>query len=307
MTTGFRSVAHTDAGAVALTGQIGQGIAWFDYVLDVSNGTTGFQKVFTASNVAVYRARAGSRYYMRVDDTNATYCLIRIYESMSDASTGTNIFPTTAQVTTYAFLKSATADSTPREYNVTKTDRWFAAHVRHGTFAAQGSGDNDEMYYAGDPFQIQANDPYCFVARFRTVTTTSSAYNMGTSMSGAMTIAANSTDVHFARNPTGNTIAQPGVAIGYMSSVTNTSYATGGGSFAIWQIFAASVVSATLIYRARLPFIFQSCVSVSDAGLKAGDVWTDSAGASYVAVSACNGTTQGLMMLMISDNEVGLP
>lgn len=50
----------------------------------------GWEKVFSKTNVAVYRSAdpAGTRAYYRVDDTNALFARVQMYESMTDVDTG---------------------------------------------------------------------------------------------------------------------------------------------------------------------------------------------------------------------------
>lgn len=55
----------------------------------------GWEKVFSKTNVAVYRSTdsAGTRAYYRVDDTNALYARVQMYESMTDVDTGVAVAP----------------------------------------------------------------------------------------------------------------------------------------------------------------------------------------------------------------------
>ena len=56
----------------------------------------GWEKVFSGTNKAVYRALTGTRLYLRVDDSAADTRFVG-YESMTDVDTGTDAFPTSAQ------------------------------------------------------------------------------------------------------------------------------------------------------------------------------------------------------------------
>lgn len=60
----------------------------------------GFSKAFSGTNKAAYRSDniAGTRLYLRVDDSATAYARIRGYETMSDVDTGTGLFPTDAQI-----------------------------------------------------------------------------------------------------------------------------------------------------------------------------------------------------------------
>lgn len=85
----------TDLAAPDLTATVGSMITLLDYVLVT---TMGWTKDFTGTNQAAYRAPAGNRFYLWVNDANATFTYVRGYESMSDISTGSGAFPTVAQL-----------------------------------------------------------------------------------------------------------------------------------------------------------------------------------------------------------------
>lgn len=55
----------------------------------------GWEKVFSKTNVAVYRSAdiTGTRAYYRVDDTNALYARVQMYETMSDVDAGVAAAP----------------------------------------------------------------------------------------------------------------------------------------------------------------------------------------------------------------------
>lgn len=71
----------------------------------------GWEKVFSKTNVAVYRSTdiAGTRAYYRVDDTNALYARVQMYEAMSDVDTGINVAPTNVSGGFYWFKRHAAA------------------------------------------------------------------------------------------------------------------------------------------------------------------------------------------------------
>jgi hypothetical protein len=69
-------------------------IAVLDWVL---TGKGGWTTVYTGTNLRAYRSLTGNRFYLRVDDTSAVGARLRGYRNMTAISTGTSIFPTTAQ------------------------------------------------------------------------------------------------------------------------------------------------------------------------------------------------------------------
>lgn len=79
----------------------------------------GWTKPFTGTNLAVYRAPEGNRYFLRIDDTNAQYMTVRMFETMYDVNTGTG-----GSSTVY-WRKSSTSDSTARAWFVVGGDRGF--------------------------------------------------------------------------------------------------------------------------------------------------------------------------------------
>lgn len=79
----------------------------------------GWSKAFSGTNLAAYRQidPASSGHYLRVDDTGAQIGRLVGYRAMTDISTGTDPFPTTAQVSGGAYApKSSAASSATRNW-----------------------------------------------------------------------------------------------------------------------------------------------------------------------------------------------
>ena len=72
----------------------------------------GWEKTFSGTNKAVYRSLdpTTNQFILRVDDTNAQYAAVTMYETMSNVDTGTG-----ASVTKY-WKKSSTSDTTARPW-----------------------------------------------------------------------------------------------------------------------------------------------------------------------------------------------
>lgn len=70
-----------------------------------------WEKVFSKTNVAVYRSTdaSGTRAYYRVDDTNALYARVQMYESMTDVDTGVAMAPLTVSGGYYWHKRQAAA------------------------------------------------------------------------------------------------------------------------------------------------------------------------------------------------------
>lgn len=145
MTRVFRS---TDASAPVLTGQTGSLIAVLDSVLVNGYGSqtaAGWAKSFSGTSKAAYRPAGGNQFYLRVQDDGpglGTFKEARIvgYESMSAVDTGSNPFPTAAQLANGMFVrKSASADSVARA--------WFCIAEDRTVYFGNACGDAAGRYY----------------------------------------------------------------------------------------------------------------------------------------------------------------
>jgi hypothetical protein len=120
-----RLYRSSDVGAPALTGQVNSLINVLSACLVDGYGAQApalWTKEFTGVNKAVFRAGAGPKHYIRIDDSGpgvsgAAEARVRAFESMTDVDTGTFPYPTTSQRTNGIFIrKSATADATVRQW-----------------------------------------------------------------------------------------------------------------------------------------------------------------------------------------------
>lgn len=126
----------------------------------------GWQKVFTGTNVAVYRPTdvSGTRLFLRVDDSgtasDARRARARGFETMSDVNTGTGPFPTDAQISGGLYWwKSNTADTTQRQWAMVGDPAGFFVSAR-----AFGSGFPSEWSF-GDIASFQTADAYrCLIS-----------------------------------------------------------------------------------------------------------------------------------------------
>lgn len=95
---------NSGSGGPSLTNAAGSLIAVLDWMLDVAGGTN-WQKVFSKTNVAVYRSTTGQRFYLRVDDTVGQIARLRMYQTMTDVDTGTFSSPNgSPQSTSYCTM-----------------------------------------------------------------------------------------------------------------------------------------------------------------------------------------------------------
>jgi hypothetical protein len=152
-------VRSTDGGAPALDGTAGSLVAVLSYALPL----LGWTVAFTGTNKAAYLQGAGScGFYFRVlDDGSATTDgaksgMLVGYESMTDVDTGTNPFPTAAQMAEGTYIrKSKTADATARAWMVVGDSR--SAYIWVDTADYVGG----HCTYFGDFRRFVASDVYC--------------------------------------------------------------------------------------------------------------------------------------------------
>lgn len=86
----------------------------------------GWSKPFAAANLAVYRQGAGSNgFYLQIDESPIWCAKCRGYEAMSAVDTGTNPFPTGAQLSTPIVPRSGTSDGAGRAWLLAADERRF--------------------------------------------------------------------------------------------------------------------------------------------------------------------------------------
>lgn len=151
----------SDTSAPSLNGNAGSLISVLDGCLVNGYGTqpaAGWTKAFSGTNKADYRQAAGNQFYLDVDDSAAQTALgkeanVRGYEAMTALQTGTNPFPTTAQIASPGLniRKSAATGTTSRAWLLIADDRTFHFFVLTGDAAG---------YYFGFSF----GDVYSYVS-----------------------------------------------------------------------------------------------------------------------------------------------
>lgn len=124
----------------------------------------GWIKDFSDTGLAGYKSSSveSTGCYLRVDDTGTTAARVRGYESMTDLSTGTGLFPSAAQ---YAgaglwWSKSSAASATAVPWRIYADDRGFYFFVRN-----TNPGGEYQANYFGDILSIKSGDPYACVLR----------------------------------------------------------------------------------------------------------------------------------------------
>lgn len=135
--------------------------------ITVKVASAGWTKLFSDTNLAVYKMGGveGTGFVLRVDDTGTTVARVRGYEVMTDANTGTGLFPTAAQWANPGlwWSKSNTASVAARPWRIVADERGFFYFCKNGDSASEHQG-----YYFGDIASLKSNDPYACVLRANT-------------------------------------------------------------------------------------------------------------------------------------------
>lgn len=120
----------------------------------------GWEKVFSKTNVAVYRSAdvAGTRCYLRVDDTDARNARVAGYETMISVDVGDKSFPSASQVSGGGYWpKANAANSTPRVWTLIGDAKGFWLHVQTSVSASEISG---AVWGFGDVASVAGADAY---------------------------------------------------------------------------------------------------------------------------------------------------
>lgn len=118
----------------------------------------GWDKPFSDGHVAVYRSAdvAGTRFYLRVDDSGANNARVVGYEEMTDANTGTGPFPTNAQVSGGGYwAKANNATGLARTWTIAADSRAFSYFV---SSVAGSGGASGSVWSFGDFESVSSSD-----------------------------------------------------------------------------------------------------------------------------------------------------
>lgn len=286
-----------DSSAPSLTGEAGKLVALLDACLVNGYGSktaAGWAKTYSATNKAVYRAASGVRHYLRVDDTGTTNATVRAYQSMSDVDTGTDAYPTTAQVSdsNAKWWKSQAASSTARPWIVVADDKRAWVYVKGQsatTDALSTTTTYNHLYFFGE------------FASYLTGDTDNSALITTSASSGDWTMAGLATNAaavgHYMATNAANTVASQQFSKhssalfgGSIMGTHTPAYASAitGGMF----LSPVYIIEPTLLCRGRLPGIYDPLHS--KATLPAGDTFSGRgplAGKTFLILPVTHGAT----------------
>lgn len=207
--------------------------AWVEFKTDLPDGAVtgsisfkmaplGWEKVFSKTNVAVYRPTdpASTRPYLRVDDTNAAFARVQMYESMTDVDTGAGVMPTLAGG--WYWHKWNTAAATATYWLVIGDSRgfYFLNNLIGATAATQGISAATSRY-AGDLNSYRSGDAWCAMLSGTNTTSYNSIVGcVFSSSSGGFNLARASTGI-------GGTLSCDRLVFGSASSVSGVDGSSG--------------------------------------------------------------------------------
>lgn len=191
-----------------------------------SKSAAGWDKAFTGTNVAAYRAPAGNRHYLRVDDTPTGSARWQGYESMTDVDTGTGPFPTSAQLSGGVYIYHG-ANTSPHHWMLLASDKFFYLFVVPGNVQMPAASYCYGCAF-GDIISYKSGDAYhTILAGGPAAPAQSNVFGLGNIFSGA---GASSQGHYMARSHT-----QIGAAIG-VGKTADQSRGVSNGIFASGSI-----------------------------------------------------------------------
>lgn len=123
----------------------------------------GWEKVFAATDKAVYRPAdpRGTRPFFRIDDSNALYARVQMYESMTDVDTGVGIAPALAGG--YYWHKRSAASGSGIYWLLIGDSRgfYYVPVPNSATTAAGAASFGAATCYAGDLKSYRSADAWC--------------------------------------------------------------------------------------------------------------------------------------------------
>lgn len=131
--------------------------------ITVKMAPAGWAKVFTGTNLAVYKSADPQAHgqFLRVNDANTTAARVIAYENMTAVSTGTGPFPTNTQVSGgFYWGKSVTAGSFDIPWAIAADSRAFYFNAA-GTASYGGDYRSGGGYFFGDLLpHSRSGDPF---------------------------------------------------------------------------------------------------------------------------------------------------
>lgn len=313
-----RVYKFSDTGAPTLNGTAGSFASLLYACLVTGYGSfpgSGWTMPYTTTNVAVFKQGTGSNgMYLRIDNTgSANIPRLIAYEAMTGHSTGTNPFPTTAQVSGgLYFTASNNTTTTARPWIVVADAKRFYVWAGHNTDTTTGLtyATGSPMMFFGDIISHRPGDAYhtMLISGQSASPTSANAFitkGSTTALSG-----------HYMARANDQTTLSLACAKAFDDHASSMSFSGVGGvaypdpvtGGLILSPFYALETTGSL-FRGKIPGLYaiiHPFASAPPPGVNAGDTFSGSAtgglnGKSFIILSALNSSTTGRIALEISD------
>lgn len=173
----YSVIALSGASPAALNGEqrvTAVASGWVEFKTDLPDGpvtgslsfkmpSLGWEEVFSKTNVSVFRSAdpRGTRPYIRIDDSNALYARVQMYESMTDVDTGVGVAP--AMTGGYYWHKRSAAAATGIYWLLIGDSRgfYYAPVPNTSSSVASAASFAAVTSYAGDIQSYRSGDAWC--------------------------------------------------------------------------------------------------------------------------------------------------
>ena len=172
-------IALSGASPAALNGEqrvTAVAAGWVEFKTDLPDGpvtgslsfkmpSLGWEEVYNKTNVSVFRPTdpSGTRPFLRIDDSNALYARVQMFESMTDVDTGIAAAP--ASIAGGYYWHRINAGNTSRYWLLIGDSRgfyWVNATYNPGADSAQSPGTwGMASVYFGDIRSARSGDAWC--------------------------------------------------------------------------------------------------------------------------------------------------
>ncbi|WP_218239760.1 hypothetical protein [Comamonas fluminis] len=170
-------IALSGASPAALNGEqrvTAVASGWVEFKTDLPDGpvtgslsfkmpSLGWEEVFSKTNVSVFRPvdPRGTRPFIRIDDSNALFARVQMYESMTDVDTGTGIAPALAGG--YYWHKRSAASATGVFWMLIGDSRgfYYVPVPYEASSAASAASYGAVANYVGDINSYRSGDAWC--------------------------------------------------------------------------------------------------------------------------------------------------
>lgn len=298
----------TDAGAPVVNGVRGAFISLLDACLVNGYGdkaSASWEKSFSSTNMAAYRAPLGNRFFLEVDEYANQYSRLRAYRTMTGFGAGTRPFPNALQRPTgvFAITSDVGTSVTSRPWIVIASSTAFYSFIGHNVTDWSVASTAVDCVMFGDCVSNILDDP-CFtmlVGRDNAATAVSN-----TALFNRLTTGASVSAHHYCAGDYLN--ASDSIVVGTLQSPIAASAVCGNaGGFYPDPITGGILLDYILVseptrlFRGKLPGVFNPLHALP------GNNWNTFAGRGAFAgknfILVQNGGTIGRVAFSLDDSD----